>query len=243
MIVLKNCNYLSSSRFFASGNIGVENGIISNLGKFHIDPADRVVDMNGARVIPGLIDIHFHGAVGHDIMGASPEDLGKISSYLAKSGTTAYLATTITSSKEVLLNTLCNIKEYCNNKAAAQATIEGVHIEGPYISPEKKGCHDVNYMKPPSKKEFEEIKMMLGDGMQIHFTIAPEIEGAEDFISYVCKSGATVSIGHTNAKSETVKCALKCGANIFTHLYNAMRGIDHREPGASGTALNSDSYV
>ncbi|MCM0649662.1 N-acetylglucosamine-6-phosphate deacetylase [Clostridium swellfunianum] len=243
MLILKNCSYLSKDRNFVTGNIAVDKDTIVNIGDFNISSEDIVVDLNGKKVIPGLIDIHFHGAVGYDVMDASPEEFNKISSYLAKCGTTSYLATTITSSKKNLFVALSNIKEAANNKHLAQASIEGVHIEGPYINSEKKGCHDVNYMRAPLNSEFDELKSGFGDTLELHFTIAPEIQGAEEFIKYACKSGATVSIGHTNAKTETVKAALGWGANIFTHLYNAMRGIDHREPGVAGTALNSDSYV
>lgn len=243
MLILKNCNYLSKDRIFVKGNMGIDNDTIVNLGEFKINTDDTIVDLEGAKVIPGLIDIHFHGAVGCDVMEASPKDLNKIASYLAENATTSYLPTTITSSKKDLFNALSNIREASENSTTALASIEGVHIEGPYINSEKKGCHDVNYMRVPLKEEFDELKSRLGDDLQLHFTIAPEIKGAEEFITYACKSGATVSIGHTNAKSETVKAALSWGANIFTHLYNAMRGIDHREPGVAGTALNSDSYV
>jgi N-acetylglucosamine-6-phosphate deacetylase len=243
MLVLRNCSYLNSLGVFITGDIGVIEDTIVELGIIDIQESDEVIDISGLTVIPGLIDIHFHGALGYDIMEASQENMKKISSYLAKNGTTSFMATTITSTKETLLETLANINQIFKTSNNLNSSIVGVHIEGPYISSLKKGCHNAEWMRIPSLEEYADIRKAVGDVLSVHITLAPELDGALEFMKHAVKEGVTVSIGHSNADYKTTKSALNSGAVIFTHLYNAMRGIDHREPGVVGAALNSDSYV
>lgn len=243
MLILMNCNYLNHNGTFTSGAIRINGDTIVELGNIHIDEQDEIIDNNGYTVIPGLIDIHFHGALGCDIMDSSTEDLKKISSYLTKNGTTSYMATTITSTKEVLLKTLANIRQASTALNSSGASIVGIHIEGPYINCLKKGCHNTEWVRKPTIEEYEEIKEAIGEDLNMHMTIAPELDSALEFIEHAVKEGTTISIGHSDADYRTAKAALNSGAVVFTHLYNAMRGIDHREPGVAGAALCTNSYV
>lgn len=243
MLLLKNCSYLSSEGIFIAGDIAIDGEKIVDIGKLTPSAGWQVVDANGLRIVPGLIDIHFHGAVGYDVMDASLEEFNKISDYLVESGTTSFLATTITSPKEELSDTIKKIhgaSQEVNNK---YSPILGVHVEGPYINRMKKGCHNADWMRYPSIEELRELREILGPDLIIHMTLAPEIDGAMEFIKSATQEGVSISIGHSNATAEITYKGVANGANCFTHLFNAMRGIDHREPGVAGAALNSDSFV
>ena len=208
-----------------------------------IEPIENCIifDLKGHKIIPGLIDIHIHGALGYDVMMSSPSQIIKIAEHLAQEGTTSFFPTTITAEIGEIYNAIGNI-----NKAAvineSGASIEGVHIEGPYLNPKQKGCHDITKMKAPSIDEYLKFKSRAGD-LKLHMTVAPELTDSIEFIDFVSKDSSTISIGHSDASSDIIKEALDHGAKIFTHLFNGMRGIHHREPGAAGAALLSDAYV
>jgi len=232
MVLLKNGTIYQNNKFITD-DILVENGLIKAIG--NINTNAQTIDLKGAKIIPGLIDIHIHGSVGIDVMDANPEGLNKIARFLAEKGTTSFLATTITSNHENLIKALESINE-ANNK-----NVVGVHIEGPYINKDKRGCHDPMFIRNPNINEYDNVKEVF-QGL-IHYTIAPELAGAIDFIEKITNDGTTVSIGHSNANMEITKLGLNAGANIFTHLFNAMSPIHHRDPNVSGTALLSDAFT
>ena len=128
------------------------------------------------------------------------------------------------------------------DEKAGGASIDGVHIEGPFINAEKKGTHDPNWIVTPRKADYDEYREIMGD-LKIHITVAPEIEVGMEFIDYVVKNGGTVGIGHSNSDYNMALEGIRAGASIFTHLFNAMVGIHHRGPGAVGAALTGDAYV
>lgn len=242
MICLKNGKYLAENGEIKRGSIFIENDRIVSIGETNMEEhLCRTFDIENKIVIPGFIDIHFHGAIGLDLMYAKPEEIIKISKYLAKTGTTSYLATTITSSNEDLEDAVENITT-ASHQIVGGAAIEGIHIEGPYISPLKKGCHEPKFMRAPENRDYDNLKRIVNP-LKLHFTVAPEIEKVLDFIDYVNSKGDTISIGHSDADSLLVKNALRAGATSFTHLFNAMKGINHREPGVAGTALLSNAFV
>lgn len=243
MILFRNCKYLSKDGTFEEADILVNDGIIASIGhNIQPDINCEIIDASGYKIIPGLIDIHIHGAIGYDVMTANPEQINEMGLFLAKSGTTTFLPTTITASMEDTCQALENIKTVAkiNNIGAY---IAGVHIEGPYISPKQLGCHDVSLVKKPDISEFERFRDILGNDIKIHMTIAPELDDGFNFTNHVIESGASISIGHSNADARVVQMALQNGINCFTHLFNAMKGIHHREPGVAGAALVSNAFV
>lgn len=242
IICLKNGSYLSGDGEIKDDVIFIKDGKINLIGKGGVDEQScQIIDISNKIVIPGLIDIHFHGSIGLDLMLANPEEVTKISDYLAKTGTTAYLATTTTSSMEDLEKAANNISVASQiNKGIA--AIEGIHIEGPFINPEKKGCHDPLFMRAPENNDYDVLKKIV-DPLKLHFTVAPEVDKVTEFITYVSSKGDTLSIGHSNANGILVNDALGSGATAFTHLFNAMKGINHREPGVAGAALSSGAFV
>jgi len=179
------------------------------------------------RIIPGLIDVHIHGCLGVDAMDG---DLTIISKALAERGTTSYLATTMTASYEDTLNATNT------NTEIEGADIIGFHLEGPYLSKAKKGAMNEKYIKNPDINEFKNFKKVK------MITVAPETEGAEEFIKEAVKT-SVVSIGHTTCNYDTAIRAIEWGANCLTHTYNAMPQLLHREPGPIGAAVHKNIYA
>lgn len=243
MVVLKNGYYLPPEGGFVKGDIAVEGDRIASVGSVSDSgKGNDSLDLNGYRVIPGLIDVHIHGAIGYDAMDATPDQLKELSRFLASNGVTSFFPTTVTNVPEEIYRTLENIKKASEMEELA-SSIEGVHIEGPYISPKQKGCHNPAWIKLPEIEEYDAFKKILGDKLKIRVTIAPEIPGAMEYINYVSRKGDSITIGHTDADGKTVNEAVENGAVSFTHLFNAMKGIHHREPGTVGAALSGDAYV
>ena len=195
----------------------------------------EIIDAKGNYVSPGFIDLHIHGSGGADAMDATPEALETISSTLLQTGTTSFLATTMTMSTEAIRNALHNIQKHKENVSGAG--ILGIHLEGPFINADKNGAQDKKYVQKPNmeliKNYISEIKMI---------TIAPEVEGAEDFVKDLTKEHPYIilSIGHSDASYEKSKESFSWGVSHATHLFNAMNMYHHREPGIIGAVFDSD---
>lgn len=188
-------------------------------------------NLNAPIIIPGFIDLHVHGAGGKDIMdGSSAFD--KISRTLAKYGTTSLLATTMTAKASEIENAIIDLKPFYQTRSIQGARLLGIHLEGPYINSQKKGAHPEK-MYEATKAEI--LKLNQHIPIKI-ITIAPEIFKHFDLI-HELKDQFIFQIGHTNATYEEARKALNSGAKSFTHLFNAMTALHHREPGAVGAAL------
>ena len=218
-------------------NIGFENGKIAYIG---VDDGkiDNIIDINGI-VVPGFIDEHIHGAGGADAMDATEEALQTISEYLAMEGTTAFLATTMTQSKENISKALANVKAVKLKGKYKGAEVLGVHLEGPFISPKHVGAQPLEYVAKPDSHTFDEYNELSGGNIKI-VTLAPEVDGGEEFISHLKSIGVVASIGHTGAKFADVENAVRAGASNVTHTYNAQTPLHHREAGVVGAAMLFD---
>ena len=202
-------------------------------------PSDAsVVDAKGNYVAPGLVDIHIHGYLGEDTCDAKPEGIKKMAYGVAENGVTAFLPTTMTVEKEQIvaaLNAVRSLKE--ESKTWGGAEILGVHAEGPFINPSKKGAQaEENILVPDADFiiENEDIIKIV--------TLAPEMdEGHKCIKKLAAESSVLVSMGHTDAKFEEAMSAAKDGVNHATHLFNAMSALAHRNPGVVGAALASDN--
>lgn len=192
----------------------------------------------GAVVLPGFVDQHVHGAGGADGMDGSVEALTTISQTLAKEGTASFLVTTMTQSKENILNALKAVKTFREGQNTGARAL-GVHLEGPFISPKYKGAQPLQYVTLPDVKTFDEYNAASGNSIKI-VTLAPEAEGAEELIRHLKSNGIVASIGHTGAGVEEVQRAIQCGASNVTHTYNAQSALHHREIGAVGSAMLFD---
>ena len=195
----------------------------------------EIIDAKGAYVSAGFIDLHIHGAGGSDVMDATPEALETISSTLLQTGTTSFLATTMTMSTRSIDSALHNIQEQAHKVSGAK--ILGIHLEGPFINPQKHGAQDVRYVQQGNLELIEnymdKIKMI---------TLAPEVEGNEDFIKQLTRNYPNVilSLGHSEADYEQSKESFGWGVSHVTHLFNAMTPYHHRAPGIVGATFDSD---
>lgn len=192
-----------------------------------------------AIVLPGFIDEHIHGAGQADCMDGTTEALSTIAKVVAKEGTTTFLATTMTQSKENILKAMQAVKEYQQANSNEGARLLGIHLEGPFIAPAHKGAQPLEYVKNPDVAVFEEYNTASGNAIKI-VSIAPEIEGAQDFIQYLKSKNIVASIGHTGAKYTDIAQAVENGAINVTHTYNAQTPLHHREIGTVGSAMLLD---
>lgn len=227
---------------FIPKTLYVENGVFSN----HTTD-DEVIDANGRYVIPGLIDIHFHGCVNHDFCDASLEGLRTMAEYELSQGVTSICPASMTLSED-MITAICNNGHTFFDKqdSFSAARLVGINLEGPFIAYEKRGAQNPNYIMPAS---YDSLKTWLetSGGLIKLITLAPETEGAMDFIKQVKSSSLkdiAISIGHTNSDYDTAIRAFSYGANHVTHLFNAMPGFTHRSPGVVGAAFDtSDCFV
>ena len=197
-------------------------------------------DFPDATLTAGLFDIHMHGAVGHDVMEGTVEALGAVSKFLASHGITQYLATTITASMDLTLRALDGIARYIENAPAAdEARPVGIHIEGPFVSHVKRGMHPERFIVPPTPALLEKLWQAARGQIKL-MTIAPEVPGAIETLKRAVELGIRPSIGHSNATRAETLASIEAGAVSATHTYNAMRPLDHREPGILGVVLDCE---
>lgn len=212
----------------------VEDGVIVGFSKN--EPGDY--EYLGEIVAPGLVDTHIHGYHGKDIMNAEEGALNVISKGLLECGVTSFLPTTLTDSKEKTDAALKRVgQEY---KDVEGAKVRGVFLEGPFFTEKYKGAQNPAYMSDP-KIDYLKEWIELSDGLVNKIAIAPEREGAEDFIKKANAMGVRVALGHSDATFDQAVAAVDAGANIFVHTYNGMSGLHHREPGMVGAAMSTDA--
>ena len=197
----------------------------------------EIIDAKGRYVAPGLVDIHIHGYLGEDTSDGSVEGIRKMAEGIVKNGVTAWLPTTMTVSYDDLRRAFDAVRvlmDKKNNPKGAQ--IMGVHAEGPFINPSKKGAQAVEYIRPA-----DALFLIENSDVIRIVTIAPEMPGALDCIREVTeKTSILVSMGHTAANYETAKAGIEAGVRHATHLFNAMTPLNHRDPGVVGASLADD---
>lgn len=194
-----------------------------------------VIDASGLKVIPGLVDVHSHGAKGHDFCDADPEGLKVILQYEKEHGITSYCPTSMTLAKDQLMDIFATATKVEPSKELAH--IIGVNMEGPLIDIKKKGAQAGEYISVPDASFFRKCNEASGNQIRL-VTLAPNVDKAFDFIQEV-KDEVVISIGHTTANYECAKKAMDMGAKHVTHLYNAMPPFAHRDPGVVGAACDT----
>lgn len=205
--------------------------------EFRAADVDEIIDAEGAYVAPGFLNVHIHGCDGADTMDENADALGRIAVFQARTGVTAFLPTTMTCAFDAVERALLRIRRAMTEKPPPYgARILGAHMEGPFISPAKKGAQDVQHIIPA---HFAAIAPYT-DVIKI-VTVAPEMLTEEGFVEECRRHGIVVSIGHTAADYDTARTAIARGATHITHLCNAMTGLDHRSPGVLGAALDTDA--
>jgi len=193
-----------------------------------------------ATLTAGLLDIHVHGAANHDVMEGTPAAIHTVAAYLASRGTTEFLATTVTAAIDPTLRALGGIADAIESTPEPDAAQPvGIHLEGPFVSHVKRGVHPTEFIVPPTVELFDRFWQASRGHIRL-MTIAPELPNAIEVIRHAVNLGVRVSLGHSNATLAEATPALAAGATSATHIYNAMRALDHREPGILGMVLDSD---
>ena len=234
----KNCNILINGEIVKTSLL-IENGRISFIGE--VNDNDLVELDDDKIVVPGFIDEHIHGAMGSDAMDGTIEDLENISNALAKEGTTAFLATTMTQSKENIDKALENVRDYMKLNKPNGAKVLGVHLEGPFISKKHVGAQPIEHVQAPTVDNFKHYEEASGGNIKI-VTLAVEVEGAMELVKYLKSKNIIPSIGHSDATYKDCLEALNNGASNITHTYNAQKGLHHREIGVVGSAMLFDEF-
>lgn len=238
--------YIVNGKVFLDGSfqektIGVEGGCIRLLPKDGVlEEGAKVYDAEGKKVVPGFLDIHTHGAVGVDVNAATAEELGKIGHFMATQGTTSWLCSVLTDTKE---QTLWCIDEFKKHKKLENdgADLLGIHLEGPFLAKEFKGAMPEHLLRDADVellKEYQEA----AEGNIRYLTVSPEIEGIVDAIPAVRDLGIVVAIGHSGADYDTSMKAIENGAASCTHIFNAMKLLHQHFPAIMGAAMESDIY-
>jgi N-acetylglucosamine-6-phosphate deacetylase len=190
---------------------------------------------------PTFLDIHIHGAAGHDVMQPSPAGLSRMQRFLAARGTGHYLATTVTAGIDDTLRALEALAAAIEAPTPQdEATPIGIHLEGPFLSHAKRGVHPAELLQPPSIALFDRFRQAARGHIKL-LTIAPEVPGALELIAHVSAFGIKTSLGHSNATAAEAQAGIRAGGTSATHTFNAMRPLDHREPGIAGTVLDDPS--
>lgn len=232
---IKNVKVYGEDRKFEEGEVFIdeESGIF---GEAENVEKDQVIDGEGCYAVPGLIDIHFHGCKGYDFCDGTIEAIEKIAAYEASIGVTGICPATMTLPTEELEHILSTASEY-QKAPHGGADLLGVNMEGPFISEKKKGAQDAKNICRCDAELFHRFQR-AGDGLVKYIGVAPEREGALDFVEQV-KDQVHVSLAHTNADYDSAKAAYDKGACHAVHLYNAMPAFSHRAPGVVGAVADS----
>lgn len=234
-MIIKNCKIIYQDKI-EEGSVLIKDGKIKQINPELVD--NEVFDAEGLYLSPGFIDVHIHGAAGYDTMDGTSEAINEISKAIMNYGTTSFLPTTMTVSIEEINKAMKAIKEVRDNGSEG-ANVLGAHLEGPFISPSAIGAQNPNYLIEPSIDNYNKMVKDCEDAV-VSITVAPEVEGALDLIKYLSDKGIVCSAGHTKAKYEEVIEGIKYGISHSTHLFNAMTGFTHREPGCVGATFNTD---
>ncbi|MSS63393.1 N-acetylglucosamine-6-phosphate deacetylase [Velocimicrobium porci] len=232
-MIIKNGLVYTEQHTFEQKDIFIENGLFAK------ETSDStVIDAQNLYVIPGLIDIHFHGCVGYDFCDGTTEAVKAMAEYEASEGVTAICPATMTLGDDSLTKIFECANQY---ESETGADLVGINMEGPYLSEAKKGAQNALYLHKPEIEHFRKMNHLSGNKIKL-VSIAPEIEGAIDFIKEV-KDEVTLSIAHTACDYDQANAAFLNGASHVTHLFNAMNPFNHRAPGVVGAAYDNHAMV
>ena len=243
MKIINGSVFLEDGKF-DEVDVVCKDGLIADIGQDVASSSDtEIFDASDCYVIPGLCDIHLHGCMSFDACDGTKEALAAMAKYEASVGVTSILPTTMTYPEETLTTIAKAVADYrkYDNDTEGFATIHGINMEGPFISPEKKGAQNPKYIQNPDFDMFHRINVASGNSVRL-CDIAPETDGAMEFIDKA-KDETRISLAHTTADYDTCKEAFRRGAKHLTHLFNAMPAFTHRAPGPIGAAAENENVT
>ncbi|MDC3418567.1 N-acetylglucosamine-6-phosphate deacetylase [Aquibacillus salsiterrae] len=253
-VIINNATIYTEAGVLLKGFIKINNGKITDVGAGEEianqtevgngHPSQEVIDLPaGYKMVPGMIDVHIHGANGADTMDATPEALATIAAALPREGTTSFLATTITQEVAAIETALQTAGNFITNQASSGAAeVIGIHLEGPFINEKRAGAQPLAHIIDPNVALFQKWQEIARNQIKM-VTLAPEQPGGIELTRYLKETGVVASIGHSDATLAQVDDAIAQGLTHVTHLYNQMREFHHREPGVVGAALLRDDLV
>ncbi|WP_372007243.1 N-acetylglucosamine-6-phosphate deacetylase [Paenibacillus chitinolyticus] len=238
--ILHHVNVIQEDNSTLSVTLWIRDGIIEKIesGLATLPEGDyEYMDGQGRLLIPGMIDVHIHGANGFDMMDGSETSIQEVSRACAATGCTSFLATSVSSTIEDLIAMIRSVKRVTGHEVGAK--IAGLHLEGPYLNPKRKGMQNERFLRHPDLAEMKEI-FNEADGLIKMVTIAPELPGGMELISFLKETGVIIAVAHSDATYEEAKQAFEAGASHVTHCFNGMRPIHHRDPGLVVAAFEEE---
>ncbi|MGM0169707.1 N-acetylglucosamine-6-phosphate deacetylase [Enterococcus sp. AZ135] len=240
MTVIRNVKTLVNNELEET-TVVIDGDVITQVftdNDFTANSKDSIIDGGGQLLIPGMVDVHIHGANNYNMMDGTTRSIQEVSKACAKTGCTSFLVTSVSSTLEDLLQMIRQTKKVVGKEEGAK--IAGIHLEGPYLNIEKMGMQNPKFLKYPDLNEMTEI-FREAEGLIKMMTIAPELPGGLDLIEFLKKQGVIIAIAHSNATYEEAQIAFEKGATHITHCFNAMPTIHHRSPGLVTAALEDNS--
>lgn len=233
---------ITPTQILPEGDLLIRSGKIVALGTsgtIEIPGNWVTIDADGLTVVPGFIDAHTHGAVGHDFMDSTSDEVSAVLRWLASTGVTTVLPTLASALFAEQIEMVTRLRKVKENQIPGEAAIAGLHLEGPYISLERRGAQPEKAIRKPSIDEMKQLIDASGNNIRL-VTLAPELPGALELIEFLVKKGIVVSAGHSEASVAQMRAAVKAGLSRAAHLYNGMTPFSHRNPGIVGAILTSD---
>ncbi len=235
---IKNGTVLTDAFVFEKADVCTEGECISQIGS--VQTSEQGIDATDCYVVPGFVDTHMHAAYGKLFIDYEEDTASVISAFEAKNGTTTLIPAISAAPTAKMLGCIAYLRKFTNRAIPECAMIRGIHLEGPFFSEKYKGAHLPENIRYPSVEEYRILKDASGDDLKI-LTMAPELPGAEKVIPLAVSEGVCISAGHTDATAEEMKKGFAWGVYQGTHTFNAMRGINHREPGSAGALLMEEN--
>jgi N-acetylglucosamine-6-phosphate deacetylase len=236
-IALKNLRVVLPNEVRENVSLIIESGkIVGTVPAGSDTGTENNYDLRGQIAFPGFIDVHVHGAGGGSFTSADPAQHMAAREFHLCKGTTSLYATTVTADLDSLKSAFSALSE--SSVVDSGSRVLGIHAEGPFISAKKPGAHQISLLRNGSISEFQEL-VKASNNLIKRITLAPEIAGGRDLLTFLLKEGIQVSTGHSHATYEEALAAFRAGSQSVTHMFNAMSGFNHREPGLIGAILDS----